>query len=81
MYRGASLVIATGSSAPVAFTKIDSPGNISVTTNDVGAHSYAPDTEQGGVRLGASQLDLGSIQQRGKQELSSGGVSVRLYTG
>ncbi|EIE22208.1 hypothetical protein COCSUDRAFT_42575 [Coccomyxa subellipsoidea C-169] len=43
--------------------------------------SYAPDTEQGGVRLGASQLDLGSIQQRGKQELSSGGVSVRLYTG
>jgi hypothetical protein len=43
--------------------------------------SYAPDTDQGGVRLGASQLDLGSIQQRGQQELSSGGISVRLYTG
>lgn len=31
--------------------------------------------------MGASQLDLGSIQQRGQQEVSSGGISVRLYTG
>ncbi len=43
--------------------------------------SYAPDTDEGGLRMGASQLDLGSIQRRGQQEVSSGVISVRLYTG
>ncbi|BDA43175.1 hypothetical protein COCOBI_04-1870 [Coccomyxa sp. Obi] len=51
------------------------------TMGFINVSSYAPDTEQGGLRMGASQLDLGSIQQRGQQEVSSGGISVRLYTG
>lgn len=45
----------------------------------VDACSYAP--YEGGLRMGASSLDLSSIQERGKQDLASGGVKVRLYTG